>query len=294
MTVWRPPVSLTAMRLIVRGVVLLSVGGALLAVMHVLLPPELGIDWRLTYRPAAMALVSGRNPYETWVAPEAPFFAAPWGLLPLLPLLWLPVRTGALLVMLLGFLAFTFSAYKLGARPFALGIFLASPPVMHCILNANIEWLVLLGFALPPQLGLLLVTIKPQTGFAVALFWIVEAWRKGGWRGVFSTAWPLIAVTGVSGLAFGCWPLRLAQAVGAGAAYNSSLWPWSIPIGFVLLAIAFRTRRAPFAMAASPMLSPYVLFHSWSSAIIAMVRAPWLLLATVLVLWAVILRALVA
>jgi hypothetical protein len=58
------------------------------------LPPSLGIDWQLTYRPAALALWRGENPYNPAIAPQAPFFAAPWGLLPLLPLSLLPVEVG--------------------------------------------------------------------------------------------------------------------------------------------------------------------------------------------------------
>jgi len=129
-------------------------------------PEPLGIDWRLTYRPAALALLSGANPYDPAVAPEAPFFAAPWGLLPLLPFAFLPAELGRGFIMLGGLLVFALIAYRLGASPAAMALFLLSPPVVHCIVNANIEWIPLAGLALPPPVGLFFLAVKPQTGFA--------------------------------------------------------------------------------------------------------------------------------
>ena len=37
----------------------------------------------------------------------------------------------------------------------------------------------LLGFALSLHFGVFLIVIKPQVGFTVGLFWLIEAWRKG-------------------------------------------------------------------------------------------------------------------
>lgn len=56
---------------------------ALVVVAASWLPP--GIDWRDTYRPAALAIVSGRSPYNVDI-----YFAAPWALLPLAPFALLP------------------------------------------------------------------------------------------------------------------------------------------------------------------------------------------------------------
>jgi hypothetical protein len=282
------------LRLLLGIVLALASFTGLVALMSYTIPDALGIDWRLTYRPAALALLRGDSPYGVGVAPEAPFFAAPWGLLPLLPLAWLPAQTGRLVVMLAGVVVFAYAAYRLGASPFAMAVFLVSPPVVHCIVNANIEWLPLLGFALPPRLGLLLVTIKPQTGVAVAVFWLVEGWRKGGWREIVSVSWPLATVFVVSVVAFGWWPLQLPQVLGVGASFNSSLWPFSIPVGLTLLVTAIQKRKAAFAMAASPFLSPYVLFHGWSSAVIALVRNPMQLIASVVGLWIVFFLRLLA
>jgi len=56
---------------------------------------------------------------------------------------------------------------------------------------------------------------------------------------------------------------------------------------------AIRKRRAEYTMAAAPCLSLYVLFHSWSGALVAMVSSELETLAAVAGLWLlVILRAL--
>lgn len=155
--------------------VLLCVG--LVLISSHLLPP--GIDWETSYRLASLAILSGESPYQVDL-----LLATPWSVVPLLPLAILPLEIGRAALFWISLAAFAYAAYRLGARPVGVGQFLLSPPVVHCLLNANIEWIPLLGCVLPPQVGLLLLTAKPQTGEAVAVFWVIEAWRKGGARSV--------------------------------------------------------------------------------------------------------------
>jgi len=250
-----------------------------------MVPAGLGIDWRLTYRPAALAFLRGQNPFNVEVSPEAPFFAAPWGLIPLLPLALLPVEVGRALVMLVGIFAFSIAAHRMGAKPITMAVFLLSPPVVHTILNANIEWMPILGFVMPPSIGLFFVTVKPQTGFAVAIWWLFDAWRKGGLGLVIRTFAPVTIAYLISFAIYGLWPLGMFNAIGYGTGFNSSLWPLSIPIGLVLLVTSIKKRDIKYAMPASPFLSPYVLFHAWSSAVFAFVSEPVQLTVIVLGLW---------
>lgn len=258
-----------------------------------LVPPALGIDWRQTYRPASVAILQGRNPYDVSVAPDAPFFAAPWGLLPLLPIALLPVELGRAVIMVGGLFVFAYTAKKLGATPIAMIAFLLSPPVMHCIVNANVEWLPLLGFVLPPPIGLFFIAVKPQTGFAVGVFWLVEAWRTGRTRQVVRTFAPISAAFLISFVLYGIWPLRLGTVLTYGSGFNSSLWPLSLPIGLALLVTSIQKRQMAYAMPASPCLSSYVLFHSWSSAMAALITLPLQLITAVVGLWIVVLMRLV-
>src|SRR5690606_38971700 len=80
----------------------------------------------------------------------------------------------------------------------------------------NIDWLPLVGFVLPPQIGLFFILIKPQMGLAVALFWLVEAWREGGLREVIRVFGPVGAALALSLALYGLWPLRSSQEVGLG------------------------------------------------------------------------------
>ena len=260
---------------------ILLIGGLAVGIVlasSTFIPP--GCDWDGNYRPASLAMLSGKSPYTV-----EPFFAPPWSLVPLWPLAILPVSIGRAALFWVTLIALAFTGYRLGARPLGVAIFILSPPVVHGLLNANIEWIPILGFVLPPQIGLLLVTAKPQTGFAVALFWIFEAWRKGGVREILRISWPLLITFLLSLLLYGLWPLRLGDVMPIAKDFNASFWPYTLPIGGALIVASLRKREARWAMGASPCLSPYALFHTWSAALVALVPATTELFITVLGLW---------
>lgn len=265
--------------------ILLLIGttGALVGITAAYAPP--GIDWHQAFRPAALELLHFHNPYAV-----SGFLNPPWTLLVLLPLAVLPENIGRAVLLLLNLGVLSFVARRLGANALVLGAFLVSPIVLHGLLNASMDWMVLLGFVLPPQIGLFFVTIKPQVGGTVALFWLVESWRKGGKSEVIRVFWPVSVVFLASLVAFGPWPLRFGQPVNDW--WNASLWPLSIPVGLALLVISFRKHNAKYAMGAAPCLSPYVLLHSWVGALIALAELPLEMTAAVAGLWlVVILRA---
>jgi len=172
----------------------------------------------------------------------------------------------------MGLVCFVWFGYKMRANPLVLAGFILSPPVLHSLVNANNDWMTLIGFVLPPQIGLFFVVIKPQIGVAVALFWLVEAWRKGGWREVVRVFWPVTAALALSFVIFGWWFARFGGETQLW--WNASLFPASIPVGLALIAASLRQRNIRFAMAASPCLSPYVLLHAWSGAFAALLQTP--------------------
>ncbi len=138
------------------------------------LPPA--VDWETAFKPAVWKLLQGQSPYRI-----EGYFNAPWTLLPLIPLVLLPESIGRAAHAVITLAAFAYTAYKLGAKPLAMVILLLSPPVMHGLLNGNIDWLAVLGFVLPPQIGLFFITTKPQIGIAVGLYWLVDIWLQQGW-----------------------------------------------------------------------------------------------------------------
>lgn len=226
-----------------------------------------------------------KSPYSTDVAPENPFIAAPWGLVLLILLALLPIDLGRTFLFAISLISFAYSAKKLGANLMAITAFLLSPPVVYCLLRANIEWIPLLGFVLPARIGIFFILVKPQTGFALGIFWFIEAWRNGGWREVCYKFWPVTIVILVSFILFGFWPLNALHILGIAQDFNASLWPISIPFGIVLICLSLFKREAKFAIAASPFLSPYVLFYSWISAIVALSARTLIMISTVFGLW---------
>jgi hypothetical protein len=243
------------------GLLMLVLG--IVVFFAVLLRNPFAVDWHYTYRPATLAILRGENPYSG----EVLFFAPPWVVIPLIPFAVLPEDIGRSLFAVLSIGMFALIAYRLGAKPLGLLAFLLSAPVANGIQTGNVEWLVLLGLLLPPQIGLILLAIKPQSTLGVLLFYLVEAWRKGQLREVIAQFWPLAAVSLLSLLIYGLWPLRAREYGGYAGEFNISLWPHSIPIGLTLLAIALRDRRRDAALIGSPFLSPYLVLVGWSGAL---------------------------
>lgn len=245
---------------------------AVVGLMSTMLPPA--IDWHTAFRPAALELMAGRSPYGV-----EGYFNVPWALLPLIPMALLPENIGRAVLAFLSLAAYTYVAHRLGAKPPATALLLVSPPVLHGLLNGNIDWLAALGFTLPPQIGLLFIAAKPQMGIAVGLYWFAEAWRDG-WKAVVKTFWPITILMLLSLALFGLWPARAQREIQLW--WNASLWPASIPVGLALLTAAIRTRKMAYAMGASPCLSPYVLLHSWVGALLAVVsQLPEMIAATI-------------
>jgi hypothetical protein len=242
---------------------------------------QVGVDWGYVFRPAARAVTRLQSPFSI-----EGYFNAPWSILPLIPLALLPENAGYALLILLNLTAFAYTARRLGAEFIVIPIFLLSPPVLHSLLNGNIDGLAVLGFVLPPQIGLFFIMIKPQMGIAVAVYWLIDTWRKAGYREVLRVFSPILAVSLVSFLLFGLWPLNFRAE--AGLWWNASLWPLSIPVGIILILAAIRRQRREYAMVASPCLSPYVLFHAWSGALMAIVSNGPATIAAVFGLWAIV------
>lgn len=238
------------------------------------------IDWRITFRPSTLALLSGVSPYGDFYLVHAP-----WTLIPLIPLALLPEAVGRVMLLFCGLVSYTYVAHKLGAKPVAIIFLLLSPLIIHVLLNGNMDWLAVLGFVMPPQLGLFFISVKPQIGIAVAPFWLIEAWRTGGWKQVVRIFAPFTVVLLISLAIFGLWPLEFIRQEVPQVYYNASLWPMSIPVGVALFVAAIRKRKVEYAMAASPCLSPYLLFYSWGGALLSIVSSVPETIAAVIGLW---------
>ncbi|HSB00769.1 MAG TPA: hypothetical protein VLE49_08970, partial [Anaerolineales bacterium] len=194
-------------------------------------PFPIGLDWIHDILPAVQAFMQGQNPYlvgEGFHKVYEPF----WAFIPLIPFALLPYWIGRVLLFLVSLCAFGLSAVKMGATRWQMILFLLSSAVLGCLNNGNLDWLVMLGLWMPPQIGLFFVLLKPQVGIGIALFWFVEALRCGGIKQAIKVFSPVVLAYLVSLLLYGPWPLQL---VGMDSNPESmSAFPWVVPIGLFL------------------------------------------------------------
>lgn len=250
-----------------------------------MIPP---LDWIHTYAPAALAVWHGQSPYTVPV-----FFAAPWATLPLIPFALMPYEIGRWCLLVTGLCAFAFSAYHLGAKPITLSLFILSYPVLSDIANGNIEWMAMLGFVLPPQIGLIFVMVKPQVGIGIAIYWLIEAWREGGVYRVAKIFAPVTILFIISFAIYGFWPLRFQQTLllaeqihsNTNLDYNASFWPFGVILGLLLLAKAIKDKNNRPSIMSSPFLSPYALIATYATALLAQIDKPLIFFAIWLTTW---------
>jgi hypothetical protein len=224
---------------------------------------SIGVDWKFTFRPATLALISGQSPYDYAV------FNPPWAFFPLIPVALLSPGLGEAVMLVTGILAFGFAAYRLKAPPWMAVMMMVNPWTLANAGNGNIDWMVAIGATLPPQIGLFFVLIKPQLGIGLVLLWLVRAWDQGKVREVMRVFAPVTIAFLVSFIPYGFWPLKMMNLTG-NIWWNGSLWPGGLIIGITLLVYALHRRSFPASMISSPFLSKYLTIHGWNIALLGL------------------------
>lgn len=233
-----------------------------------------GIDWKRQSRIASLQVISGLNPYDRVIR-----CLPPWIYVLISPIALLPPDLGSAVIFALTYFGYSFVLYRLKPDLLMILAFVCNPFMYHNAVNANFDFLAVLGFILPPQIGLFLVLAKPQIGIAIAIFWLVEAWRKGKAREVIRVFAPVTVAYLLSFMIYGFWPLKVMGMVND--AYNYSLWPAGIIVGLILLYKSIKDRDPLFAMGASPFLAPYVNMTSLAVLLIPFVRNSSLMIIAV-------------
>jgi len=236
-------------------------------------------DWSSTFYPATHNLLHGENPYMV-----VKFHNPVWALFPLIPFTLMGEYIGGIALFIFNLFTFTFAALRLKARPVAMVAFLLSPLVIFDLCIGNIDSLALVGFLFPAPIGLFFAALKPQIGIAMAIFWAYQAWRMGGLWKVALTFFPTISALALTFLLYGNWIVDKSDHL-LGAAWNTSFFPWSIPVGLVLLYLAIHREKLLPSIAASPFLSPYVGFQSWSIALAGLLEYDLPMVAVVFGMW---------
>lgn len=224
----------------------------------------IGVDWENTFRPATLQFMSGHSPYTVQL-----FFNPPWVLIPFIPLALLPVRISNLILVDIGLLSYLFILYRLKIHTYIAVIFLLFPTTLLVLLSNNIDWMVMLGFVLPPQIGLFLVLVKPQVGIAMAIYWLLVNPNK------LKTFLPITITYLISFAISGFW-IKKAAMIAGNAGYHQSVdinfFPYLVPLGLALLIVSIHKHEQSYAYMASPFLAPYVGANSYTVVLLGLCK----------------------
>ncbi len=216
----------------------------------------MGIDWVESFRPATLEFLAGHSPYSV-----TGFFNPPWTLIPFIPLALIPIKISNLILFDLGLASFVFILGKLKVRPLIALVFLFFPTTLMVLFTGNLEWLVMLGLVLPPQIGLFFILIKPQVGIAMAIYWLITTPKK------VKTFLPVVIAFLVSFAIYQDWILKLiirGNKSGYYGTFDISFFPYLVPLGLALLFVSIRKHKDSYAYMASPFLAPYIGAISYS------------------------------
>jgi hypothetical protein len=213
-------------------------------------------DFYVNFYSAARAVLGGRSPYD---APA--FSSAPWGIIPFIPFAVLPAMMahGAYFAFCMFVLAYM--ARHLKASPLAISALFLSPTAIATLLVGNLDSIVVTGMLLVPAAGLLLLLIKPQIGAGVALYYLIDLIRAKRFLGAVKAFFPVVVAFALAFVLFPIWYNRMLSL--PGNPWNRSLFPYSIPLGLLLLWLALRNRNPYFALASTPFFAPYLTFPTY-------------------------------
>jgi hypothetical protein len=222
-----------------------------------------GSDWVRDIGPAARAW---------WPAPwREGFPQLPWAAALLSPLGGLADRLATAITNAASLLVLAAVARRYRGPEWVAIPVLLTPPGYWLMANGQTEWLVLLGLTFYNGLDPILILIKPQVISGV----MVPRLARAG-RSMLRYALPGIVVGGMSLFVWPAWPLRIWVSFSGlpHTEWNSSTWPWGIPIGLGLLILAYRSKSDLWGVLATPFLFPYVNMPSYLGPLI-MIAAHW-------------------
>ena len=212
-----------------------------------------GVDFHYAFYPVARAILGGQSPYivpEFLMPPWAAIFVTPFGLLPE------KVAWGAFVIV--DIFCYIYAFRRMEFDRISIALMMVSPFVFYGAFHGNLEFLVLVGSILPLQIGVWFLIIKPQMSFPLLLFLAYRIWQAEGWKSVALKFGPptliytLFLVTGWMNIP------NLSRMP-----WNTSAWPWGLPLGVLMVVLALIKNDKLLAFAAGPFFSPYLAFHTW-------------------------------
>ncbi len=237
-----------------------------LALLRVPMSP----DWRATFYPAAL---DWTDPYQG----DFHFAYPPWLALILAPFSLIPSPIGRALFGAVSLICLAYALHRLDGDFVALLLLTVSPMFVSVAVNGQVDAWPTLGLALSllPGLwaqsaGILLLLLKPQVfGLAVIVIWLKSPFKR-----------QILLICAGAGLlsllAYGWWPGAVAAMIPQlYRAADVSLWPYGLPVGVILFAIALRRQNVLLAALSTYFWAPYFGWYSLTGyLVVALARLP--------------------
>jgi len=229
----------------------------------------------LTFYNAGLAARLGMNPYTG----HGPFFPVS-ALFYFSVISLLPEPIAFRVTIFISTLVYCAALYRFSGHDLInTAIGLASPILLYNVFYTNIEWMIFLATMVNPLIGFLLAMTKPQIGGVLAVVLLIVIYRRYG----FKVAFGMCIVQLLILLGSFAWGLTWGIAVPVWG--NFDLFPWGLLLGIPLACFALLKSDYAAALAASPLLSPYVTPQSWVAILPITVNRRWLVILTVVAMW---------
>ena len=230
------------------------------------------IDFRVMMA-AGQAVLDGINPYTI----EWRFYTPLWSIPGLTLLASLPLQIALVIWTILSVSCWVLFLYKMSNKDIlAVLIFMCNPFFLRGLVMGSYDWVVVAGALLPFQYGVWLMALKPQVAFVC-----IMVWAKGvDKRIVLQTLIP-IAILFLAAIFTGFYRAPDLEEM----YWNTSLFPYSIPLGLILVWFSLKRNDSLLALAAAPLLSPYVGIQSWAFVLLPFIRNRHVLILAVILGW---------
>lgn len=218
--------------------------------------PVTYLDWKQTYRLAALNL---QNPYKFSLDPTSTsdtVFSPPWIFVLLYPFAILPHPIGAGLLMLVSVILL--GAYTKSPKKAVLAAIAAPLPGMVTL--GQFDGILLLGLMIPAGFGIPILLAKPQDAFLTIL-------PRLNRKSILFTGAVIVA----SVLIWGPWWNNI---IGQTPYYhkNVSLFPYTIPLGLIIGYVGYKRKKDGLLALASLCMAPYFMMHSALLAVAALIK----------------------
>src|SRR5271157_2624285 len=209
------------------------------------------IDWYILSQVSS----AWKNPYQITGFVSPPYITA------FLAYAWLPLLWSNAINMLISIIVLGIANWKYKGGWIGLLLIFTSFEFLQLLGKNNIDWIPLLGVMLPPQLGIIMLSVQPQTLAGVGLIWLKEHGPK-----IFI---PFAILITVSLAIWHGWPIEWIKSMQGiqKSAWNASLFPWSIPLGLFMLYKAWKSNDEILAAMATGCFAPYFGIYSLSPVI---------------------------